>query len=32
VALFDVDQILIGVMTISAVLGLVAVLFNEAKQ
>lgn len=32
VALFEVDQILLGIMAISTGLGLLAVLFNEAKQ
>jgi hypothetical protein len=32
VALFEVDQILMGIMAISASLGLLAVLFKEVKQ
>lgn len=32
VALFEVDQILMGIMAISTGLGMLAVLFNEAKQ
>jgi hypothetical protein len=32
VALFEVDHILMGIMAISTGLGLLAVLFNEAKQ